>query len=315
MNEIEEGEKTYYSDAYNYSDSECSDGNKDSEYAEYSDITPLPRPKQVKGFFEIDYPEEYKKLMGYFFALYAKKEYSERALKLCKMVISEFCCQYTAWAYMVEIYEHIGYCLETTKKELEEQIVDDTKIYQAWNTYMWLIEKENASFSPIPTLEKVFEYEPKNFHAWSLAIWYANKWNRHKEIYDLALKYISIDLYNNSAWNTRRVTGDVLGISPESEFDAAAEALRTLPRNESARNFAFGLCEKETSLIPKLNKLGEELLEKDKDNYNAYRILLFQASVNKNQKEIEKLCDELIRTDPIRVNYYTAVKNGELIYQ
>ena len=301
------------SDSYSYDSSIGED--RQPPVDEYADLTPLPRPKQIKGFFEIDYPDYYREMMGKFFALYEKREYSERALKYCKKVIDFFCLQYTAWSYMVEIYEHIGYKLEEVKDFIENQIIDDSKIYQAWQTYEWLLEKENGSFDPIPVLQKVFVVEPKNFHAWSFAIWYANKWDKHQAIYDLALKYISEDFYNNSAWNTRRVTGDRLGLSAESEFDDAADVLMSAGRNESARNFIFGLCEKEPTLIEKLNDLGEELRAKDPDNYNAYRILLFKASVDKNQEEIGKLCDELIRTDPIRINYYTAVKNGDLIYE
>ena len=301
----------YYDGSYSYSDAEIPAIPND--YKEYEDLTPLPRPKQIPGFFEVSYSTEYSKLMGYFFALYQKKEYSQRALKLCDKIIDQYCTHNAAWTYKIEIYKHIGYDPKEVQKYLEDQMVNDTKIYSAWNAYQWLINENEID--PIPLLNKIFNIEPKNFHAWSFSVWYAKRWNKAKEIYDIALQEIEKDVFNNSAWNTRRVCGDALNIEPEKEFDSAAEIMLKTPHNESARNFLFGLCEKDRNLIPKLDEIGQKLVEMDKDNFNGYRFLLFNASLQNNEEAINNLCDELIRTDPIRVNYYTLVKNGQLKYE
>ena len=315
-NEEESQYYSYSSNGAEYSDGSYSESSAPvslSEDPEYSDISPLPRPKQIPGFFEVEYTKEYSELMGYFFALYQKREYSQRSLKLCNKIIEKYCTHNAAWTFKMDICKHAGYDPQTIQKELEDQIVADTKIYSAWNFYQWLID--NNKIDPIPLLNKVFEVEPKNFHAWSFSVWYAKRWNKEKEIYDLSLQEIEKDVFNNSAWNTRRVSGDGLGLDPNSEFDSAAEILLKTPHNESIRNFLFGLCEKDPNLVPKLDDLGRKLVEMDKDNYNGYRLLLFKASLDDNKQTINSLCDELIRTDPIRVNYYNLVKSGQLKYE
>ena len=299
-----------YDESYSYSSSKSRDVDK---YAEYADLPLLPRPTQIPEFFEVKYSEEYSKLMGYFFALYQKKEYSQRALKLCDRIIDEYPTHNAAWNFRIEIHKHTPYDPKEVREFIETQIFMDTKIYSAWNAYQWLVD--NHEFDSIPFIQKVLNNEPKNFHAWSFLVWYAKRWNKPKEVYDLSLSQLEKDIFNNSAWNTRWVTGNMLGITPEAEFDSVTDVIRKTPHNESARNFLFGICEKEPKLVQKLDDFGRELLAIDQDNFNAYRILLFKASVENNKEEIQRLCDELIRTDPIRVNYYTHVKNGVLKYE
>ena len=255
----EESSENYYSEDSN--PAQYSDSYSDSE--NYDDLTLSPLPKQIPGFFEVAYTQEYTRLMGLFFALYTKKEYSTRALKLCNKIIEKYCTHSQAWAYKIEIYKHIGFDKETVQNELEEQIVADTKIYGAWNAYQWLINE--TGIDPIPLLNRVFNKEPKNFHAWQFSIWYAMNFHKEEEIYKIALSEIEKDVYNNSAWNTRYSIAEMLKKPIDQEFDAAFDAMKKTPHNESVRNFLFGLCEKEPKLIDKLDALGKELCSEDKD--------------------------------------------------
>lgn len=296
------------------SESEYSDSSavQVSFYDDYADLTPLPLPKQVPGFFEMHYTDDYKELMGYFFALYVKREYSERALRMCDRVLSRFQLNYTAWSYKMLILEHIGYDYKKVQADVEYIINQDSKIFQAWQFYRWLSERHE--FDAFPLMRDVLKYEPKNFHAWSYIVWYARKYNKADELYNLCLEQIDLDARNNSAWSSRMVAMDMKNLDPESEFDSAAESLRKIPRNEAARNYLYGLCDKNPQLIPKLDQLGEELCEKNPDNFNAYRLLLYKASVDHNTEKIGELCDQLIRVDPIRTNYYNLLKAGKIQY-
>ncbi|EAY00205.1 prenyltransferase alpha subunit, putative [Trichomonas vaginalis G3] len=284
------------------------------EYQDYKDLTPLPLPEQIPGFFEIKYTDDYKQLFGYFFALYTKQEYSQRALNLCNKVISKFCLHYSAWQYKQRILEHIDFDVKEVQREVETLIKSDTKIYQAWTFYEWLIDRQKEPLDPMPLLENVFRQEPKNFHAWSFVIWYAKRWNNPEPLYQLALYHIDLDARNNSAWSARMTLSEMLNKDPAAEFEDAVKSIREIPRNESVRNYLLGLCEKYPEFVPKLVEIANELKEKDPTNPASYRLLLHKATLDKNQEMINELCDNLIKYDGIRANYYNLLKAGTIQY-
>ncbi|EAY16569.1 prenyltransferase alpha subunit, putative [Trichomonas vaginalis G3] len=286
---------------------------KDRE--DWKDIEPLPLPQQPGDPFQVEYTEDYVDLMGYFLAVLHKKEVSQRALEITNKVIQRFHSHYTAWWYKYYILEKIGYDFKTELQNLEKIIKDAPKSYQAWHYRQWLLERTNEKVDEVSFLKEVFLIDAKNFHAWSYAIWFADHFKLYKEIYDLANYQIEIDMRNNSAWNTRKAMVDFMNLDPKAEFEAAEQSLLKITKNEASMNYAFAIVEKDKSLEPKLQALGEKLYQKNPKNPRALQILLYVASGANDTEKIQKLCQELIIADPIRKPYYSLVLEGKIKYR
>ncbi|KAH0793971.1 prenyltransferase alpha subunit [Histomonas meleagridis] len=282
---------------------------------EWADLTPIPLPKREDEPFIIEYSPEYEDLFGYFNAILAKEEISERALKIVNDVISRHSTHYTAWWYKTKIMEKISYDPVTEMNNIDTILFDHHKSYQAWYFKQWLVDHLKEDIDQIQFLKDMFLSDAKNFHGWGFAIWYASRWNKAKEVYDIAIYEIEQDMRNNSAWNARKVTGEMLKVDPVKEFEDAAKSLLVVGKNEPACTFAIEMCKKDNSLIGKLREVADEMIKKNKENYFAYRLLLYIETMNDNKAEIERLCDVLIKLDPLRTSYYNLVKSGRIPYQ
>lgn len=289
--------------------------NSEDHFQKYKDLEPWPMPEQIPGFFEVEYSDHYKQMMGYLMTMFDKREVSQRALDLCNEALNTLPAQYIVWYYKFFILEKLGYDPKEINDSLCSLIRRAPKIYQSWFYLQWLYERHGEKFDPFPLINDVLSDDPKNFHSWSFLVWYANTFNQHQKVYDLATKYINEDERNNSAWNIRKTMGDILGVSPETELDDAINSLRKISKNEASRNFAYAMCDKNPNLISKLTNLAEELKEKDDSNPNAYHMLLYAANYAGDQATISSICDKLIQIDPIRKNYYELLKSGNIKYQ
>ena len=285
---------------------------------EWEDVVPIPLPQQRGDAFQVSYTDEYIDLMGYFLAVLDKKEVSQRALDITNQVIGKYPAHYTAWWYKYYILENTGFDFNKELEDLSAIIKKAPKSYQAWHYRQWLFEhaKEDVSnANEVAFLNEVFQIDAKNFHAWSYAIWYAEKYQKFKEIYDLSVYQIEVDMRNNSAWNARRAMVDFMKSDLETEFKAGADSLNVITKNEAAVNFVFGLVEDDRKLIPKLKELGETLYTRNPKNPQALHILLWIASDENDTEKIKNLCSELIAVDPIRKPYYTLLSEGKIKYK
>lgn len=71
-----------------------------SSSEQWKDITPIEQyPGGVAPIAPIPYPKHYVEVMGYFRAIFAKEEVSERAFNLTSRVIELSSGNYTAWFY------------------------------------------------------------------------------------------------------------------------------------------------------------------------------------------------------------------------
>ncbi|OHT04446.1 prenyltransferase alpha subunit [Tritrichomonas foetus] len=281
----------------------------------FADIKPLPLPQQTGDPFYINYSEEYIDLFGYFMALVNKEEISERALSVAERVINRYSNHYTAWWYKYHILETLKYDLDKELDFITNILTENPKSYQAWHYRQWLIDRATEFHDELPFLVKTFIKDSKNFHAWSYSIWYAERWNQVKEIYNLAVLQVRNDSRNNSAWNARRTLGEKLNISLESEFEAVEKSLLTVGKNESACNFAMALVDKDQTLKQKLKDLALKMIEKNNENVQALRLLIYVANLDGDAAEISSLCEKLMKLDPIRIPYYTLLKSGKIKFQ
>lgn len=279
---------------------------------EWEDLKPLPLPQKENDPYYIIYDDNYRDLFGYFFAIVQKDEISPRCIKICEQIINGYPSTYTAWSMKFKCLEKLGFDYDRENSILSRIYDTNPKSYQLWYYKGWLSNHATEFHDEMPFLQMVFSEDSKNFHAWNFAIQYARKWHQEKQIYDLSKKMIDKDIRNNSAWNTRVTLGEVLNVSPSSEFDEASEILKTVQKNEAVINFLFEMVKKDPSLLDKLNLLGKFLVESNPQNRFAWLVLLFVESRKDNNSEISKICDELIKTDPLRVNYYTLIKDGKI---
>ena len=290
------------------------------DHPDFSDTEPVPLSPSDDVPYSIHRSDSYTELFSYFNAFAKSGETSNRALKISEDVIKEYPAHYTAWWNKFRILEQHGFDFEKEDRILTDILLQSPKSYQAWYFKQWLYDHITEFHDAIPFLEMATQFDAKNFHMWSFALWYAKRWNRERDVYELAKRLCIEDFRNNSAWNARKILGDQIGVSPANEFEEAVKTLRIVGKNEAAVNFALAMVKKDNSLIDKAHDLGEELVEKNPDNMFGYLIRLFVLEFKNKQaeadisKERAIICDDLIRVDPIRKPYYTLLKEGRIQY-
>lgn len=282
---------------------------------EFTDITPSQMVQKRGDPFFLDLTEENIDVFGYFFALLDKDEISQRGIKVAERIIESFPSHYTAWWYKYHILEKLPYDFTSECNFIEQILKENPKSYQAWHYRQWLVDRENECPDQILFLNETFAIDAKNFHAWSFSIWYSERWNKYQDVYDLSLRQIQLDVRNNSAWNTRMTIGQKLNVDLSKEFDDAEKSFDVVGKNEAACNFLMGIVDKQPELIERLKPLAMKMIAKHQDNVQAYRLLLYIANINNNQDEINTVCDQLMKFDPIRISYYTMLKSGNLKFQ
>jgi len=306
------------------------DYKEDSDFCEYEDIDnihqiheelkkegiePIKMPDQISNFFQSNYDDVYIEKIGYFLALYDRREVSKRALEICTDVLSYYCLFYSAWSYRYFILSNMPYEFEKEIEYLEQIIDSDAKIYQSWYFYSWIIDRHSSKHNPFPFIKKVISSDSKNFHAWSFIISHSVKHETFIELFDLSNEMINLDVRNNSAWNGRKISAEFLKLDLEEEFSFVEASLVALNNNEASRNYIQYLCRKDASFIPRLRELGQALVKKSQSICTGYRLLLLVASQENDISLIREQCDSLIRIDPIRTNYYNLLKEGKIKYQ
>jgi hypothetical protein len=83
--------------------------------------------------------------------------------------------------------------------------------------------------------------------------------------------------------------------------------LRVVGKNEAACNFLLAIVQGRPELTERIRPVAEELISRSSDNQFALLLLL---SVARDHVEVEQICDLLISADPVRLPYYTLVKQG-----
>ena len=282
----------------------------DFDWSPFDDVTPEPMPQRDGDpIFVIRYDDDYKRCVGIYHALRRANEHSERALAICNELIAQCPSNYTAWTYKIEILEDIGYDADFERDLVAACLKGALKCYQMWAYRQWLCDRETEAPDEIAFIKPLMESDPKNFHGWSYMTWFAERWGKYKEVYELACSYTRVDCRNNSAWNVRMATFKGAGVSVEDEFKQVAESLRAVGKNEVTCNVLAALVAENQELLPEAKLLTKELIEKRPDNRHALLLALRWAE---DQSEITELCDRLIAVDKLRVPYYELVKSGKI---
>jgi hypothetical protein len=112
----------------------------------------------------------------------------------------------------------------------------------------------------IPFLRDEYREDEKNYHGWSFPIWYAERWNKQQEVYELAKYQIQEDCRYISAWTTRKTVGDMLNVNPMMRQPVFV-------RLAKMRQFAICLLairKGDSDLRSRIRPLCEELPEKSR---------------------------------------------------
>lgn len=294
----------------------------------FDDVEPLPLTPPGVTISVILYSEEYSKSLGLLRALQDKLEYSDRAIYLTEQVIELNAAHYTVWKYRYDNIINLGKDLDKELDWCEEIAVDNIKNYQIWHYRQLLLTKQfeltgvkNAK-REFPLIEVMLDDDSKNYHVWSYRKWvvkWSTYWDEEIEFVD---RFISNDVYNNSAWSHRYFTffsNDNNVLKDETEFlnenQYVIEKIKLAPQNVSPWNYLVGIYEGLNKDLLPLKDLAlsyANVIENSNELQSIPALeLLIKVHKLENQNQLAlKGYDLLIeKYDPIRSNYWNYQKN------
>ncbi|EKE39130.1 hypothetical protein ENUP19_0042G0017 [Entamoeba nuttalli] len=214
----------------------------------YSDIEPIYCT--TPPVCSINYSKIFKEVMGYYRALTAKGELSERALEITGKVIELNSADYSAWYYRRRILKKIEGTFDVNKEyEFIEDLGDSVcKNYQVWGHRQYLVGLTGNYLKELDFTDKMLEDDNKNYHCWSHRVWVCNKFNCWVGELAYTQKMIEKDIRNNSAWSHRFYTLKSLNLLNDlnqlkGEFNVIEKSLHQSSNNESVWTYLTGLYE------------------------------------------------------------------------
>ena len=252
-----------------------------SKRTDWSDVIPVPQNDPPNPIVSIDYRPEYTDVMGYFRAVLASGEVSQRVLNLTSDAISMNGANYTVWHRRWEVVEKMASEVESSGSAMDANASDavdnsllsnefaytanmaleNPKNYQVWN-HMRLVSQalgEKSAERNIAATAKALDLDSKNIHAWTHRAWCVRAFSLHDKEKEYTSLKIQEDVRNNSAWNERfqvvfgeGVAGDGESKSTkqsaeeffkrvDGEIQFAESKIKIAPDNESAWNYLRGI--------------------------------------------------------------------------
>jgi protein farnesyltransferase/geranylgeranyltransferase type-1 subunit alpha len=160
--------------------------------------------------------------MGFFRAILAKQEISDRAFQLTKEVIRFSQGNYAAWAYRRKLIDALKCPLSEEFDWLNSIGLDMEKNYQIWHHRRCVAEiigKDMDLEGEMAFLGSIFSSDAKNYHAWTYRIWLVERFQLWKDQMDFAENLLDDDVENNSIWSYRYF---LLNASPVGTFSTHA---------------------------------------------------------------------------------------------
>jgi len=294
-----------------------------SQRAEWSDVTPVLQDDGPGGVVDIDYSKEFVDAMNYFRGVMAVNEKSERALQLTEDVIGHNAANYTAWYYR-------RLCLHQVSKDagnldawanefgfIESILCYSPKNYQIWFHRQQVVEVTQDASRELAAIEEVLAGDAKNYHAWTHRQWVLRTFKLWKDELEFVKRLLDQDVRNNSAWNHRwfviRHTAGADALATDDallqrEVDFTFEAIKKVPRNESAWAYLKGLLATRPADSPAVTSVQDRVKalrgsgEGDADS--NVPLLAFLAHLATKRSEVEDaqaICEELaLHADPLR---------------
>mmetsp|Transcript_6703 Transcript_6703/g.7650 ORF Transcript_6703/g.7650 Transcript_6703/m.7650 type:complete len:314 (-) Transcript_6703:9-950(-) len=296
----------------------------DFQSSVWEDVSPIALDDADKTAVYIHLSEAFQEIMGYFRAIMAKEEKSERALALTRLVIDENAANYTAWFYRRE-------CLKALKSDLKAELdlisdiaIDSPKNYQIWYHRRAIVDLMNDGSKELGFTAEILDDDSKNYHAWSHRQWVLKRFDLWQDELDYVDVLLNEDLRNNSAWNQRwyviqNTKASADGNLPDNVIDKeilyAQSFIEKAPHNESPYNYLVGLLRKRRfSDFPSIRSHAEVLRFKVLPNGSKpyvgcaplLGLLVFIYEQENDTKELAiSICEELgEKHDKIRRKYW-----------
>lgn len=159
---------------------------KQRKDVDWSDIDPIEQFTPEIEILKMEYDDKFREISNYFRAILQKNEISMRAFNLTSELLLVNSTNYMAWYHRRQCLDNLNINLNSELIWLDEIGVINQKNYQIWHHRKVIIEMLNDPSHEKPFLERVFEEEPKNFHAWCHRIWVVRRF----KIFEGELEYI-----------------------------------------------------------------------------------------------------------------------------
>jgi len=230
----------------------------------------------------IAYETHFLCISALFRVLLARKEYSERALKVSLEAIRNNPADYSCWDFRRQILQKmIGQSSAVLQRELEicdQLCLENPKNYQVWFHRRFLCSYLENPQHELEFTETTLLEDAKNYHAWSHRQWVVDRFEvlgKEEEIF--SKKLLEMDFRNNSAWNYRyfilfsnqKTAVHSLQLR-QSEVNFAWEMLQRSWRNESAWHYLWKVIDHEWNLFPWITQAIEELKEQQDTSNNRF---------------------------------------------
>ncbi|KAH0788108.1 Protein farnesyltransferase/geranylgeranyltransferase type-1 subunit alpha [Histomonas meleagridis] len=257
---------------------------------EWADLEPVPGVQKKGDPFYIDWEPFYDQMMSYFRGVMNVNEYSQRANELVKTVLMNVPGNPCAWWYRRKILEKLGYDSDEEILFTHEILEECLKSYQIWYHRQWVVDNQEEKPVDASLLSDRIQNDPKNFHAWSYALWLARRWNMYQDILDLTTYYLEQDPENNSAWSARFSVIDGAKADLSGELDFAFKTLENDLQNESACSYILGIAKKSDELYKKALENAKKLYQATPDNFHLISPI-FCVSIGDNVGDLDGVGD------------------------
>eukprot|EP00761_Pharyngomonas_kirbyi_P014748 gb/GECH01014778.1/.p1 GENE.gb/GECH01014778.1/~~gb/GECH01014778.1/.p1 ORF type:complete len:309 (+),score=54.56 gb/GECH01014778.1/:1-927(+) len=291
-----------------------------SQRPEYSDITPIPQDDGPNPPAPIAYTQEYKEIMDYLRAFLQADELSQRALDLTTEAIDLNPANYTVWHFRRRILRALGSDLQAELKFMDQVIEENEKNYQVWFHRQCVVDMLRDPSQEMKFTAEILSNDAKNYHTWAHRQWVAEEFNMWDEELSYTETLLDHDFRNNSAWNHRffvlRKTTDMDTDTRVKEVEKAFSYLRRAPNNESAWNYARGMCSFGSNgsddVWASLLSHTEDILARQPAAVHAHAAIVFwgeHAGTKESLTRASEECSKLVEIDGIRNKYWSFRKN------